>query len=28
MDALIAQDHGELDHSALALLIGKMSGME
>lgn len=28
MDALIAQDHGELDHSALAFLIGKMSGME
>ncbi len=28
MDALIAQDFGELDHSALALLMGKMSGME
>ena len=28
MDALIAQDHGGLDHSALALLTGKMSGME
>ena len=27
MDALIAQDEGELDHSALALLLGRLSGM-
>jgi 2-hydroxy-3-oxopropionate reductase len=26
MNALIAQDKGELDHSALALLAGRMSG--
>lgn len=28
MDALIAQGHGELDHSSLAMLLEKMAGME
>lgn len=28
MDAMIAQNDGELDHSALALLLGKMSGLK
>lgn len=28
MDAMLAQDHGELDHSALALLVEQLSGLE
>ena len=27
MDALIAKGDGELDHSALALLVGQLSGL-
>ena len=28
MDALLAQDKGELDHSALALLVEQLSGID